>query len=179
MENPLWGINQDDIKFRIVAGKFSNNIEILVQKPGGIKFSHPKQKSIRFTGLSTPPKAWSNTMETLSISKITMYSLWRKHHKYLAGKQGELPAKLLSEIPQAALQRLARLGAILPQQLGHDQRSIAKGAMKSPPTISQNIQCTSTKEIDSFIEETCSIHSVPLKYRAAVSLRLRQAIFSG
>ncbi len=175
--NPLWGIKEEAIEKRIASGRFANNIEILIQKPGGNKFSFPKQKSILFTALSTPPKAWFNTVETAGTPKLTLQYIWRMHHRYLGGKKGELPSTFLQTLPILSLQRLARLGAILPQQIGYDTLQVAKKPMVpivlAQTTGSHNLDSAA---VDDFIDGLCAEHSVSDRYKPTISARLRRAI---
>jgi 2-polyprenyl-3-methyl-5-hydroxy-6-metoxy-1,4-benzoquinol methylase len=175
--NPLWGISEDVIERRIAEGRFANNIEILIQKPSGLKFSFPKQDTIKFTRFSTPPRAWLNTIETENISKRTMHSIWRMHHRYLGGKNGELNSVFLKNLPIPALQRLARLGAILPQQLGIDALQTAKTPLSlKAGTQKSNKSVLYSREVEEFIDSVCNDYSVNPRYKSVVSARMRRAL---
>jgi hypothetical protein len=175
--NPFWGINKDLITERIAIGQFANNIEILIQKPGGQKFSFPKQKSIMFTSFSTPPRAWFNTFETESMSKRALHTIWRKHHMYLTGKNGELTSSFLKTLPIPTLQRLARLGAILPQQLGYEAAQVAREPI-GPKAVAKTIDNAglNSQEVENFIATVCAEHAVTPRYKTTVSARMRRAL---
>ncbi len=177
LPNPLWGISEETIEQHILAGRFSNNLEILLQKPGGAKFSFPKQKTKRFASFSSPPRAWSNTSDTAMISKSMMRHIWRSHHKYLAGKNGELTSKFLGALSDISLQRLTRTGAVLPQQLGHEAMLMAKKPIYRPKVLDKKEwQKSTAKDVSLFIEKLCLEHAVPERYQDAISARLKLAI---
>jgi hypothetical protein len=100
------------------------------------------------------------------------------HHKYLGGKNGELNSAFLKNLPILALQRLARLGAILPQQLGIEALKIAKTPISLKAGAQNSNQSeVQSREVEEFIDSVCNDYGVNPRYRSVVSARMRRALF--
>lgn len=117
LKNPLWHMpDWQDLSKRAADARFENNLEIFVAKSGD---SPPTANTPlpRRLLLKPPPLLWFNFNETRHIDHRTRWALW---HAFLRHASIE---PLQHRLTRPALQRLARIGAILPSQLA--ERSIA------------------------------------------------------
>jgi SAM-dependent methyltransferase len=123
--NPLWNPPLPEaLKVRSLDRRFEGNLEFFVYRPHGIRCqsdTYPAPQLRKFAHLNAfrfgPPRMWFDFPETQKLGFIMRQFLWdaflawvhegkRKHDRYLTRK-----------IPFHALQRLARIGAILPGQI--------------------------------------------------------------
>ena len=76
-----------------------------------------------------PPSSWFRYRETSNLSFATRRRLWLGFLGALSGRAEVLTQRELASIPTPALQRLARIGAILPAQLPATALAIAAAPM--------------------------------------------------
>ncbi len=135
--NPLWTPpSARQLAERAADGRFENNLELYLQRhpersEGSLfdgEILRSAQDDIRLDWtlrFKAPPAAWFAYQETAGVPLLTQRALWHGFLKAVAGKPEKLPARHLSRLSTAALQRLARLGAILPAQLPAQAKSTA------------------------------------------------------
>ncbi|MBP9707807.1 MAG: class I SAM-dependent methyltransferase [Oligoflexales bacterium] len=138
LENPLWNFpNISDLLERCQDHRFENNFELFICKkdpleqkqPLGSQFFAPQTHNVLYKlntlynfGLKSP-KIWWSFAETNNISKQSRIEIWLAFIDYI--KKRRIPAAAIyKKLPTDALQRLARLGAILPGML--DQNLVDK-----------------------------------------------------
>jgi hypothetical protein len=109
---------------RAADGRFENNLELFLAKPGEAPPSVAARSHPRRLFLKAPPRAWFEYRETRTVDLATRWRIW---HAFLRGAPVD---KLVGRLTRPALQRLSRLGAIVPLQLGSaPQRALAAAAL--------------------------------------------------
>ena len=154
LPNPLWETpSPSALKVRSLDGRFEGNLEIYVRRPGGVKKGqdHQKNSALRQFHYARalrcgPPRFWFGFRETSSLPLATRWALWHAHlvQVLFPRRDQKQPANSLAKIPAEAQQRLARIGAIFPDQcVTSVQRSMLYGEVSSrmdvpsrPPTSS-------------------------------------------
>lgn len=127
LANPLWSMpDWQALAVRAADGRFENNLELFLAKPGKAPPSVTARSHPRRLFLKPPPRAWFEYRETRAIDLATRWRIW---HAFLRGAPID---HLTGRLTRPALQRLARLGAIVPMQLGSaPQRALAAAALCS------------------------------------------------
>jgi SAM-dependent methyltransferase len=118
LRNPLLEApSLDAMRDRIVDRRFENNLELYLAKPGQAggepdRITGRAAPGTRF--LMAPPLAWFGYPETRSLPWLARRRLWAHFLRGLAGRNpGSLDA-VAGSLPPGALQRLARIGALFP-----------------------------------------------------------------
>jgi hypothetical protein len=110
---------------RAADGRYEHNLELFVRKPvvpdqGSMACrSMPRSAAIStwIYRLKPPPSLWFSYDETRHIAWSQRLALWQAHLDWiLCGKRGR-SAVLLRQLPNMAVKRLLRIGAILPGQV--------------------------------------------------------------
>lgn len=109
LKNPLWEIpDPKTLSNCLDEGMFDNNFEIYLQKNGAIA-CNPSRRHY----FTAPPLFWFQFQETKNLSFFRRWQIWMNFQAML--NQHQIPTHSLDKIPLQALQRLARIGAILPR----------------------------------------------------------------
>jgi SAM-dependent methyltransferase len=100
---------------RIADRRFENNLELYLAKPGPVP-AGPKVTCKIPTRqlLKAPPRSWSAYPETEGLPFAALWALWRHFLAKLEGREPGFLDAWAGKVPPAALQRLCRLGAALP-----------------------------------------------------------------
>jgi SAM-dependent methyltransferase len=127
LENPLWTMpNADDLAAKAATRVFENNLELfLTYQPAShteeafSERSHPARLGPTEWSLwlKRPPRAWFGYVETKKIPHSLRGQLWRRFLHHLYGTKNGTVDDLAPLLPLKAMQRLARIGAILPGQI--------------------------------------------------------------
>jgi SAM-dependent methyltransferase len=127
LANPLWHMpDWSALAARAADGRFENNLELFLAKPGEAPPSLAARSHPRRLFLKAPPRTWFEYRETRSVDLATRWRIW---HAFLRGARID---RLVDRLTRPALQRLARLGAIVPMQLGSaPQRALAAATLCS------------------------------------------------
>lgn len=184
LPNPLWGIDHKELIERIDAGQFEGNLEFFVQKNGGIP-AKPSSQQLKFPHwafslFSSPPRAWWQTTETSHISPSLRRYFWRMHREHIAHGQGKIPENVLNALHPRALQRLARMGALLPGQLSDEWNARIKKPLGIPEGVRTPFKYKSTDvppTVTSLIEKQCAAVGLSSRRKEALMLRLRRAMY--
>ncbi|MFK7827171.1 MAG: class I SAM-dependent methyltransferase [Oligoflexales bacterium] len=116
LENPLWNFpSEDQLKIRYLDKRFENNLEILAINPNNTKTDSIVPRS-RFNNIRTKgvPEKWFDYLETKNTSIETKKLLWKNFISRLEQPNETLQLPI-EKTDHTCLQRLARLGAIFPQ----------------------------------------------------------------
>ena len=136
LPNPMWQPpSASELADRARDGRFENNLELYLTHSTAAKSG----TLTRSTNcgllwwfpyfLKSPPRLWFSYNETRDLSMPLRLKLWYAHLNWvLRRSQSEMP-KLLAALPTPALQRLVRIGAILPGQIADLGR---RAALRTP-----------------------------------------------
>ncbi len=155
LPNPLWQCPSDwTLQERGEDRRFENNLEIYCAKWGAVvdgqaRGYRPRTSSHLWSlRRVTPPKRWFSYIETHGIRLMHREHIWLQHINHVYGKRDGFLDNLCKHYPLETLQRLARVGAILPQQIHSDE---LKTDLLSPmsgvvdtPDISEHIDFAAT-----------------------------------
>jgi SAM-dependent methyltransferase len=100
---------------RIADRRFENNLELYLAKAGRpgpgarVTCKIPTRQLLK-----SPPRSWSAYPETQGMPFPALWSLWRHFLGRLEGRDAGFLDAWAGKVPPAALQRLSRLGAALP-----------------------------------------------------------------
>lgn len=147
LPNPLWNpptIAQ--LKKHVEERSFEGNWEMFFCHSDIASSPYPETKltnsPIGFSRyiLRTPPAKWFEYLETSEISTRSKYMLWYRHLAHTHEVGGGDIKKLAKKFDEQALQRLARVGAILPKQVDniHLRRSMSR-PMRPSPLVAQQV----------------------------------------
>lgn len=125
LPNPLWcPPTKSVLKERALDRRFEGNLELFLRRPGGIPAALGQTQtagSVACTGMHAlrygPPRSWFHFPETKTLPSLTRYALWHAHLAWTLHGRLRHERHLCEKIPFPALQRLARIGAILPGQI--------------------------------------------------------------
>ena len=116
LPNPMWQPpTSDQIMDRCEDRRFENDLELILTTSSVESTNNPRETTLASQILAytrTPPKWWFAYQETRNLSWLTRQRLWWSLLSTLAHGEGQIPS-----IPKPAIRRLARIGAILPNQL--------------------------------------------------------------
>ncbi|NRA46797.1 MAG: class I SAM-dependent methyltransferase [Oligoflexales bacterium] len=115
--NPLWSFpSKDQIQERCDDRRFENNLEILAIKPLQDPLDKPSPcRNFSNLQVSNIPKKWFDYLETKNISNKLKAELWQSFYTRISDpSRAPITMKSASEISLTSLKRLARLGAIFP-----------------------------------------------------------------
>lgn len=126
LKNPLWHMpNWQDLTARANDNRFENNLELFLARKKD-PYVLPNTDYPRRLLLKPPPLSWFSFQETAPIDSATRWSIW---HAFLRNTTVD---HLLGRLTRPALQRLARIGAILPQQItSPSNQALARASMAS------------------------------------------------
>ncbi|MBP6217626.1 MAG: class I SAM-dependent methyltransferase [Oligoflexales bacterium] len=138
-QNPLWCIpSVEDIHRRSLTEDYQNNLEVFLYKPRrrkSVSIDHSnRQRSVRqwgsvgFLQARRPPALWFSFDETKNLSWLQRRKIWFNFSSYLY-QYGAWEGLSWDGIPYRALQRLARLGAILPGMMNNEREDLLKSPM--------------------------------------------------
>lgn len=138
LENPLSHMpSGESLAVRAADGRYENNLELFIRKPGmGPAGSRGRSQSGNGNStwiyrLKPPPGLWFSFNETQAISWPQRVALWQAHLDWVLTGEGGRSRGLLAQLPKVAVQRLLRIGAILPAQIEDAGR---RRAMEAPMT---------------------------------------------
>lgn len=124
LPNPLWqSPTERDLHERGLDRRYENNLEIYCVKRGPIVNKNTRAGASRSSGTLwplrrvTPPKQWFSYLETRSIGFMHREKIWLSHINHVHGQNAAYLDRLHKSLSLEALQRLARIGAILPGQI--------------------------------------------------------------
>lgn len=178
LENPMNSVETSKIIQRISSGLFNNNLELFLQKNGGVQ-QRPVAKMRLRNFLSTAPRNWFNSNETHEIPVLVRQQLWWNHQRFISGIPGKYQIATLQRLGGEAIQRLSRIGALLPDQLPKKYRELAAKPMVNaasclPKTYtSGEIKIISIEAIDSI----CDRKNISVRHRIIIQARLQRAMF--
>lgn len=120
LPNPMWKFpSTAQILDRSLDRRFENNLEVFLVKKSRLLLSGERttlgKKSLPLhTYMQSPPSNWFDFSETRTLSMHTRFTIWHCFLKHLEGRYTIEHEKKMYNIPLKSLQRLARIGAILP-----------------------------------------------------------------
>lgn len=125
LSNPLTKMPKiRELEERTNDGRFENNLEIhLCHKSPGMhqeakqEPSWPSAYQTLRQQWRSPPRLWFSAEETQGISRINQQILWGYHSAFVNKGRNIRLDRYIRDMGVKAAQRLARLGAILPQQV--------------------------------------------------------------
>lgn len=141
LANPLWHCPSVlQLEERALDRRFENNLELFLTKPAKDRTRLTvKGRSSFFYKRALPPRFWFSFAETSSLPLTTRLQVWFAHLDWTIAGKKPAHARMLDRLPLPAAQRLARLGALLPGQIGDiGRRSGIAAPMTnciSPPTV--------------------------------------------
>lgn len=124
LPNPLWQSPTEwDLQERGLDRRYENNLEIYCVKWGAIIDKNARAGASRSSGTLwplrrvTPPKRWFSYLETRSIGFMHREKIWLSHINHVYGQTPAYLDHLRKSLSLETMQRLARIGAILPGQI--------------------------------------------------------------
>jgi 2-polyprenyl-3-methyl-5-hydroxy-6-metoxy-1,4-benzoquinol methylase len=118
LENPMWTPpKQDCLDERSMDLRFENNLELYLSKDMLPSSTTPDPLPLDLKAyFKSPPASWFSFEETKEINWRWRLYFW---HKFLQANAFKLATidEAAQHLPTKALQRLARLGAIMPDQI--------------------------------------------------------------
>ena len=134
LPNPMWKApSATDLTDRARDGRFENNLELYLThstaaQTGALTLAPHGGPLWWFPYLlKAPPRLWFSYNETRNLSLPLQIKLWHAHLNWvLRRSQSDMP-DLLAALPTSALQRLVRIGAVLPGQIADLGRRAALG----------------------------------------------------
>ncbi|MFW7379470.1 MAG: class I SAM-dependent methyltransferase [Oligoflexus sp.] len=123
LPNPLWKTpSLFQLEQKISEHQFAHNFEWYLCKPAPKAAADGKQKPLKgskilWQSLHSAPRLWRQYPETQCISRIALQRLWWCHGQYIYRQSTTQVDHILQDLPTAAVQRLARIGAFFPRQL--------------------------------------------------------------
>jgi SAM-dependent methyltransferase len=127
LPNPLWRApTPAQLAERAADARFENNLELYLRKASPTDEAAPRAAPVDAPSrpiwpmlLRRAPRLWFGFEETRGIGLPLRMALWKAHlaHVFGSGTSGRLDEALLRNLTHRALQRLARVGAVLPGQL--------------------------------------------------------------
>lgn len=182
LPNPLWRVpTLAELEPRIADRRFENNFELFLAKSGGARQSAASPKHMLPLSLAMPlsggPRHWYSFDETSSLPYGQRVGLWRAHRAWTEHRTATWSAKDYARLPDQALARLARLGAILPGQLDAGARLIALAPIErvmEPPTPAAKAPPLSD-DIQTTVDALLAARNLPKSRRTAILLRLAAA----
>jgi len=150
LANPLWHPpSVDDLESRLADRRFENNLELFLVRQkdvksgdgggsgGGIIRTQPVGKLWPYM-LKAPPSQWFTYRETSNIELSMRLRIWHAHLRWVMHASASGVNSLLASLTGSALQRLVRIGAILPGQISDPGRkvSVASPMVSSMPVPS-------------------------------------------
>lgn len=188
--NPLWAPPSVEPLEKLARdGTWEGNWELFFIKspenPGSLdtsQFRSPNSSRWPKATWSLPPRAWRSWDETRAVSLPHMWSLWQIFQTRLRGSDN-LPAlrtrsrRVLEQLPAAAAQRLARIGAILPDTVDVELNNL----LSQPISLaSVQIDCVppAAKPLLQAIEELIQRHvTLSPNTDDYTARRVRQSVF--
>lgn len=133
LPNPLWRVpTLAELTPRVADRRFENNLELFLVRRGGTKHAATSTSTARKAfSLSTGPRLWYSFDETRALTLTTRLGLWRAHRAWTEQRLATWSSKDYARLPEPALARLARLGAILPGQLDSDAQRVAMAPLEA------------------------------------------------
>ena len=134
LPNPMWQApSANDLADRARDGRFENNLELYLTHSSAAKTGAltraPQSDSLWWFPylLKAPPRLWFSYNETRNLSMPLRLKLWHAHLNWVLRRSQSNMPDLLASLPTPALQRLVRIGAILPGQIADLGRRAALG----------------------------------------------------
>lgn len=169
LENPLWSFPKiSDLLPRCQDYRFENNFELFLYKKDPLEpikqigthfFELQEQnglhnlKTIYNFGMKSP-QIWWSFAETKNISKRSRIEIWLAFLDFIKNKKRPAAA-IYKKLPTIALQRLGRLGAILPgmleQNLEHKARQVLSSSKMQAPYKLTKCEPINLPEIENLI----------------------------
>lgn len=137
LANPLWQPPAvTDLEARAKDLRYENNLELYLakvpaQKPESRRRVMAKSYLRQYvrSWRRSPPQRWFQYEETKSIPIHLRWRLWHRHLSHLYGLGSDRVDELQKALDTKTLQRLARVGAIFPQQV---QNRMIRRALYDP-----------------------------------------------
>ena len=123
LENPLWRLPSDAVlEGEAARGAFAGNWELWLVKDGGEQDAHhmPPPRRAWWNArlhLTSAPRRWFDFPETATIAPRLRARLWRHYINYITGAGPSELGSLARFVSHRSLQRLTRIGAVLPGQV--------------------------------------------------------------
>ena len=142
LPNPMWQApSATDLAERACDGRFENNLELYLTHSTAVKtdtLTRTKHGGPLWwfpSLLKAPPRLWFSYTETSTLSMPLRLKLWHAHLNWVLRRNQNNVPDLLASLPTPALQRLVRIGAILPGQIA----DVGRRAELGTPIV-QNMQ---------------------------------------
>ncbi len=183
LPNPLWQMPSAQVLAdRAVTGDYAGNLELFLHKPPHAHqaieiFPQAIWRWWRHT-LRAPPSSWRCYEETQQLDLLQLQKLW---WCFLAWTYQDRDRALTIEQNPETMQRLARIGAILPGQCQHpDTYRLLKQAMQPAKTANERESASSlakdNRELLYLVERTLTAKNLNNpRRRQAVMRRLALA----
>ncbi|MBM4251260.1 MAG: class I SAM-dependent methyltransferase [Deltaproteobacteria bacterium] len=142
LANPLWHPpTTEELEARLADRRFENNLELFLVRrrdegAGTSAIKRPRPKSWLWPYmLKAPPSQWFSYRETSEIPLPLRLTIWHAHLRWVMHGSTEGVSAMLSRLSGTALQRLVRIGAILPGQISDPGRkaSLATALVSAMP----------------------------------------------
>lgn len=137
LANPLLEMPEAaDLQARIADRRFEGNLELFLAKPGPARGPAAPVRLPSAHILRGPPASWWGYRETCRLPWHLRLAVWRHFLANVAGRRAQADA-LAARLPPEACARLARLGAILPDECASGElkarlRAPLEAAMEPP-----------------------------------------------
>lgn len=183
LANPLLEVPaQSAWQDRIDDRRFENNLELYLAKPGPPGRETGAGAACRLPALQSlkpPPVSWFGYAETRSIPWLVRRKIWTGFLRGLCKHAPESADPWAGNLPPAALQRLARIGALFPddfrsRELQDLMRRPLHDSME-PPDFSEPGPVRGNRDIRKAVQEILQERNQPMKYLEAVMRRLDAA----
>ena len=124
LPNPLWHFpSTEDLADRALDGRFENNLELFITNSDN-ESDHTQDAVHRASPLwwfpywlKAPPRLWFSYSETRELPWTLQVKIWRAHIAWLFARKLHGMDCLQASLSTLTMQRLVRVGAILPGQI--------------------------------------------------------------
>lgn len=126
LPNPLWQMpSQTELVERSLDRRYENNFEVYLRKkflqesPARriwVDTSSNRWDFIR-QFIKQPPSMWFSFPETAGIKRLDRQRLWYYYLRHVSNTSTEPADRFIKTLPEPAIARLCRVGAILPRQI--------------------------------------------------------------
>lgn len=187
LANPLIGpIDPAAWRDRVADRRLENNFELYLIRPGatvGDPSAVPPGRPPHPFAWKNPPSIWFSFEETCGLPWVARRRLWARYLESLPGPRAAAalePADAWAgRLPQPALQRLARLGVLVPSDFAsrelQDSLHAPLHASMEPPDFKAPVPLQADREIRRRVQSLLGSHGRPVGRLEAVMRRIEAA----